>query len=88
MSDPLARLADICGRVADLNTKYSVRKDTDRQINGAIGAARIVAALDEFMECVRYLNTRRSDTTLALTSEAAVQDAVFLTRISVLKLQS
>jgi len=30
------------------------------------------------MECVRYLNTRRSATTLALSSEAAVQDAIYL----------
>ena len=30
------------------------------------------------MECVRYLNTRRSKTSLVLDSEAAVQDAVYL----------
>jgi len=39
----------------------------------------ILGALNEFMECVRYLNTRRSETSLVLDSEPAVQDAVFLT---------
>lgn len=38
----------------------------------------IVEALNEFTECVRYLNTRRSETSLLLDSEAAVQDAIFL----------
>lgn len=39
----------------------------------------ILAALDEAMECVRYLNTRRSkNAVLQLESEADVQDALFL----------
>jgi len=39
----------------------------------------VLAALNEFMECVRYLNTRRSSgTILNLTDEAAVQDALYL----------
>jgi len=38
----------------------------------------LLAALEQFMESVRYLNTRRSDTTLTLDSEAAVQDALYL----------
>ena len=41
--------------------------------------AKVLAALDEFTECVRYLNTRRSTgAILALDSEAAVQDALYL----------
>lgn len=37
----------------------------------------LCAALDEFTECVRYLNTRRSEgAILTLDSEAAVQDAL------------
>lgn len=39
----------------------------------------VLAALQEFNECVRYLNTRRSDgAILRLDSEAAVQDALYL----------
>jgi len=39
----------------------------------------VVAALEEFNECVRYLNTRRSDgAILRLDNEAAVQDALYL----------
>ncbi|HEV7702275.1 MAG TPA: hypothetical protein VGO63_02440 [Candidatus Paceibacterota bacterium] len=38
----------------------------------------IVEALEQFQECVRYLNTRRSKTKLVLDDEAAVQDAIYL----------
>lgn len=39
----------------------------------------VCGALNEFPECVRYLNTRRSDgTILALQKEADVQDALYL----------
>jgi hypothetical protein len=38
----------------------------------------VIKALSEFMECVRYLNTRRSKTNLNLDSEEAVQDAIYL----------
>jgi hypothetical protein len=39
----------------------------------------VIAALQEFNECVRYLNTRRSDgAILRLDAEAAVQDALYL----------
>jgi len=41
--------------------------------------ANVRAALDEFSECVRYLNTRRSTgAILQLDAEAAVQDALYL----------
>ena len=44
-----------------------------------IGVADVCAALQEFNECVRYLNTRRSaGAVLQLDSEAAVQDALYL----------
>lgn len=43
------------------------------------GFAEILAALNEFQECIRYLNTRRSKgAVLKLESEADVQDALFL----------
>ena len=46
---------------------------------GAVTVADVCAALDEFTECVRYLNTRRSTgTVLALDSESDVQDALYL----------
>ena len=41
--------------------------------------ADVLAALEEFPECVRYLNTRRSSgAVLKLDSEADVQDALYL----------
>lgn len=41
--------------------------------------ADVCMALDEFSECIRYLNTRRSTgAVLALDSEADVQDALYL----------
>lgn len=43
-----------------------------------VDVERIVKALDEFMEVVRYLNTRRSKSELVLDSEAAVQDAIYI----------
>ncbi len=40
---------------------------------------KILSALEQFGECVRYLNTRRSSgTKLNLESEADVQDAIYL----------
>ncbi|MBS1773675.1 MAG: hypothetical protein JST82_12525 [Bacteroidetes bacterium] len=38
----------------------------------------VINALSEFMECVRYLNTRRSKTNLNLDSEEAVQDTIYI----------
>jgi REase_DpnII-MboI len=44
-----------------------------------IEVSRVIAALNSFGECVRYLNTRRSGGALLnLDSEAAVQDALYL----------
>lgn len=62
----------LLGRINELSTKYPQAESS------SVSAARIRAALGQFMESVRYLNTRRSETTLSLTSEAAVQDALFL----------
>lgn len=64
--------------VSRLNQKYgyesTVAVDTE-----SVSVGRIIKALDEFMECVRYLNTRRSTSAvLTLDSEAAIQDAVYL----------
>ena len=44
-----------------------------------VSHARILAALEQFGECVRYLNTRRSKgTKLNLENEADVQDSIYL----------
>jgi hypothetical protein len=46
---------------------------------GQLTVAGVLEALDEFQECVRYLNTRRNEgTMLALNSEDDVQDALYL----------
>jgi len=63
--------------VSALNSKYG-RKNPSTAEAVPVDVGRIVLALDEFMECVRYLNTRRSSTILTLDSEAAVQDAIYL----------
>jgi hypothetical protein len=45
----------------------------------SVKCEQIVSALGQFMECVRYLNTRRSKgAKLNLESEADVQDALYL----------
>ena len=46
----------------------------------SVGPIQVVAALNEFSECVRYLNTRRSAgaSFVAPEDEAGVQDALYL----------
>src|SRR4051794_38690400 len=67
--------AEICAGLAELSGKYAL--ETSAQPSA--GFASIVAALENFMECVRYLNTRRSGgAILSLESEADVQDAIYL----------
>jgi hypothetical protein len=71
------RNSELCTAIAQLSAKYDFDK-------GAVFArsatcADIVRALEQFQECVRYLNTRRSTgTVLTLKNESDVQDAVFL----------
>lgn len=72
--ESFAQEGALLGRVAELASKYPVGESTP----AARTAADIRAALDEFMECVRYLNTRRSENSLRLESESAVQDALYL----------
>jgi hypothetical protein len=63
---------EIIGALAGLATKRQLHS-TQQEL------ADVLAALDEFNECVRYLNTRRSEgAILKLDSEAAVQDAIYL----------
>lgn len=70
--------AELATAVAALNQKYGSATTLVAEAV-AVDVGRIIKALDEFMECVRYLNTRRSTgAILALDSEAAVQDALYL----------
>ena len=63
--------------VSEVNNKYRV-KLAPTSAKG-LSVQTILLALNEFTECVRYLNTRRSTgAVLDLTNEAAVQDALYL----------
>lgn len=75
--ETFASLAGLCGNVAALNAKYGSRPSA--RSDGPVTVDQILLALDEFMECVRYLNTRRTESAvLELDSEAPVQDALYL----------
>ncbi|MEY2521256.1 MAG: hypothetical protein QOF24_3015 [Verrucomicrobiota bacterium] len=76
MNDTRQRIR-IAEAVSTLNQKYGSKNPSTAEAV-PVDVGRIVLALDEFMECVRYLNTRRSSTVLTLDSEAAVQDAIYL----------
>jgi len=67
--------AELCAGLSALSEKYTLQ--TPAQSSAEF--ASIVGALENFMECVRYLNTRRSGgAILSLESEADVQDAIYL----------
>ena len=69
------RPAEICAGLATIANKYAL--ETSSQPSAEF--ASIVGALENFMECVRYLNTRRSGgAVLSLESKADVQDAIYL----------
>ena len=64
-----------CDSVVRLRERYGA----DSSPISAVDAEAIASALNQFQECVRYLNTRRSaGAILNLNSEADVQDAVYL----------
>ena len=66
---------EICDRVTKLRQKYA----ESPVIGAKVDASSIVAALHQFQECVRYLNTRRSaGAVLDLEGESDVQDAIYL----------
>ncbi len=77
MSDISSEQVRIAEAVSLLHDKYG-----SAVVRGAptpTGCAEILAALNEFQECIRYLNTRRSKgAILTLESEADVQDALYL----------
>jgi REase_DpnII-MboI len=70
----------LANAVALLHDKYG-SSEGPRASNriGPRDCAEVLAALDEFQESIRYLNTRRSKgAILELKSEADVQDALYL----------
>lgn len=65
--------AVLCEAVAKTQAELPI----PAQVTISVGS--VLAALDEFMECVRYMNTRRSrNSVLQIESEADVQDAIYL----------
>lgn len=69
---------NLADAVSRLNQKYGSKRVLSCNA-GTVDIVQIIDALCEFMECVRYLNTRRSvSAVLTLDSEAAVQDAIYL----------
>ena len=72
-------LGEYAGAAAELNARYGSSRGRSGAEAEPIGVSQILRCLDQFMECVRYLNTRRTaSAVLALDSEAAVQDALYL----------
>lgn len=70
--------AEISDAVSRLNQKYGPLGSAVMELR-SVEVNQIIGALGEFMECVRYLNTRRSTSAvLKLDKEAAVQDALYL----------
>ncbi len=77
MNDPRTP-ADLADAASRLSQKYGYAS-SEVFGEGVVRIGQILKALGEFMECVRYLNTRRSTSAvLTLDSEEAVQDAVYL----------
>ena len=73
----MADISQIGGVIGGLSELAAASRATEAET--ALGSPEVYAALLEFNECVRYLNTRRSSgAVLRLDSEAAVQDALFL----------
>lgn len=75
MSVNLEKQAEILANISKLKSDLSIETTTSQEVNHL----DIIRALEQFSECVRYLNTRRSTgTTLDVNSEAGVQDLIYL----------
>ena len=73
MAGKFSQEADLLSHVAELNSGFSRISKKD------VLPEQIILALEQFTECVRYLNTRRSEgAKLKLESEADIQDALYL----------
>jgi hypothetical protein len=74
MSRPLAEYLD---GIQNISSRRELARDENPSTQTEV--SRVIAALNSFGECVRYLNTRRSGgALLTLNSEAAVQDVLYL----------
>jgi hypothetical protein len=74
MNADLARIAEFVHHMRQYTGTGAIPQRSNAEARNLI-----VSALNEFQECVRYLNTRRSDgAVLRLNSEADVQDAIYL----------
>ena len=72
--DKIAVADHVVGGLASLS-----RPTTLEPQSGTVKINDVFAALGEFSECIRYLNTRRSaGAVLSLNTEADVQDAIYL----------
>lgn len=72
------RQVALCASVTALRNRYATPHDGEGELP-RVSADAIIAALGQFQECVRYLNTRRSSgAVLNLASEGNVQDALYL----------
>lgn len=71
------KLPQILDQLIKVRDGLATAKATTPKLESPI--ARVLAALDSFGECVRYLNTRRSKgAILQFSSEADVQDTIYL----------
>ena len=72
-------LAQVQEASEEISQLLPARKDFGNLSETRLSIATVVSALDQFQECVRYLNTRRSrGAVIDINSEADVQDAIFL----------
>jgi hypothetical protein len=77
MNEDLGKIKDISVGIEEFRVKNPLQVKFEKTISQK--QAEICAALNQFMECVRYLNTRRSKgTVLTLSSENDVQDALYI----------
>jgi hypothetical protein len=74
VNSKIAEQSEILAGLASLRPDLS-----ERGLEPEVSYVKILSALEQFGECVRYLNTRRSrGATLNLENEADVQDAIYL----------
>ncbi len=74
--EAVEKVRDAAGAIIALNLESQIIRTNAGQ---ELGVEKVVSALEQFPECVRYLNTRRSSgAVIDINSEADVQDAVYL----------
>ena len=74
MNEIIQQQAETCANLMELRLGFGAEKNVN-----SLTYQNIIAALEQFMECVRYVNTRRSTgTALKLEDESNVQDALYL----------